>query len=182
MKKIIILLLINSMFFTSCSDDLIEVEKTVELKNITLTAEDTLSADSRVKGQGHSGDFAFRIDSSNQYSAGYVENLNDSLLNSKIRVCLNFWAKSTNPLKGDCLALSFCKKDGACSWNSFDVVNYTTKPNEWVNVVDSFTYNADQFNEAGCLIKVFAFRGNKSTIVDFDDVNIKIKKIYTVLE
>lgn len=182
MKKLVTLILAGSIIFTSCSDEPIEVEKSVVLKNVTLTAEDTLSMDPKVKGQGHTGDFAFRTDSVNQYSAGFVEYLQDSLVNSKIRVCVNFWAKSTNPQKGDCLALSFCKKDGACTWNSIDVVNYTTKPNEWVNIIDSITYTAEQFNDSGSLIKVFAFNPNKITTVDFDDINIQIKKVHTVLE
>jgi hypothetical protein len=182
MKKLIPFILFASVILVSCDDEVTEVEKTAEFKKITLTAEDTLSTDPRVKGQGHTGDFAYRIDSINQYSAGFYENLNDTLVGSRIRVCLNYWVKSTNPLKGDCLALSFVKKDGSLTWNSFDVVNYTNKPNEWVNVIDSLTYTADQFSEGGCVIKVFAFSGNKSTIVDFDDVTITLKKVYTVAE
>lgn len=183
MKKIELLVMISSFIFTACSDELVEVEKTVELKKATLSAEDTLAAlGFRMQGAGHAGDFAYRTDSLNQYSAGFAENLQDSLVGSKIRVCVNFWAKSTNPLKGDCLGVTLCKKDGSCTWNSFDVNNYTTKPNEWVNINDSITYNAGQFNETGSLIKVFAFNPNKTTIVDFDDINIVIKKVYTVTE
>lgn len=183
MKKFITLIIISSFLFVSCSDELVEVEKTIDLKKVTLNAEDSLTAlGYRIKGAGHSGDFAYRTDSANQHSAAIVENLHDSLVNSSIRVCVNFWVKSTNPIKGDCLGLTFCKKDGTCTWNSFDIINYTSKPNEWVNIIDSITYNANQFTEPGSLIKVFAFNPNKTTAVDFDDINIQIKKVYTVVE
>lgn len=183
MKKLITLIFVSSILFTSCSDELVEVEKTVVLKKVTLSAEDTLTAlGYRIKGGGHSGDFAFRTDSANQYSAAFLENLQDSLVGSRIRVCVNYWVKTTNPLKGDCLALTLCKKDGSCTWNSFDIVKYTSKANEWVNIVDSITYNADQFNEPGSLVKLFAYNPNKTTTVDFDDIIIEIKKVDTVVE
>jgi hypothetical protein len=183
MKKIALLIVVSSFFLQSCSNELVEVEKTIELKKANLNAEDTIAAlGFRIQGAGHSGDFAYRTDSVNQYSAAFAENLQDSLVGSKIRVCVNFWAKSTNPLKGDCLGVTFCKKDGSCAWNGFDIINYTAKSNEWVNIIDSLTYSADQFAEAGSLIKVFAFNPNKTTIVDFDDINIVIKKVYIVAE
>jgi len=182
MKKLIVLIFISSFFFISCSDEQVEIEKVIELKRASLNAEDTSVKDPKVKGAGHSGDFAFRIDSVNQYSAGFVEYLNDSLVNSRIRVCVNFWARANNPMKGDCYALSLCKKDGSCTWNTFDVINYNAKPNEWVNIVDSVTLTEEQFNDTGSLIKLFAFNANKSTVVDFDDITIQIKKVYTVLE
>ncbi len=183
MKKLITLIFAASFLFVSCSDELVEVEKTIELKKLTLNAEDTLAAlGNRIKGGGHTGDFAYRTDSANQHSAAIVENLNDSLVNSSIRVCVNFWAKSTNPIKGDCLGVTFCKKDGSCTWNSFDIATYTSKPNEWINIIDSVTYNVDQFREAGSFIKAFGFNPNKTTAVDFDDITIQIKKVYTVVE
>lgn len=182
MKKIIALFCAYSILFISCSDDTIEVEKTLELKQVVLNAEDSTSIDPRTKGEGHSGNFAYRIDSANQYSAGFFQNLEDSLLGSSIRVCVNFWAKATDVKKGDCLALSFCKKNGECTWNSFDILNYKAKPNEWINIVDSITFNKEEFKDSNNSIKVFAYHANKNTIVDFDDMTITIKKVYTVME
>jgi hypothetical protein len=182
MKKIIIFLLACSTITISCSDDTIEVEKSTELKQVLLTAEDSTCIDPRVKGQGHTGSFAYRIDSANQYSAGFFQNIEDSLIGSSIRVCVNFWAKANDVKKGDCLALSFCKKNGECTWNSFDILNYKAKPNEWINIVDSVTFSKEEFKDSTNLIKVFAFHADKNTIVDFDDITIKIKKIYTVIE
>jgi len=182
MKTFIAILFVYSFLFASCSDETMEVEKSTEISQATLNAEDSTSLDPKIKGQGHTGNFAYRIDSANQYSAGFSQNLEDSLLGSSIRVCVNFWAKATDVKKGDCLALSFCKKNGECTWNSFDILNYHAKPNEWINIVDSVTFAENQFNDSNNLIKIFAFHANKNTIVDFDDITIKIKKIYTVLE
>jgi hypothetical protein len=182
MKNVIAIVFAFSFLFASCSDETIEEEKSTELLQVLLNAEDSLSNEPRVKGQGHTGNFAYRIDSANQYSAGFFHNLNDSLLGSSIRVCVNFWAKANDVKKGDCLALSICKKNGECSWNSFDILNYNAKPNEWINIVDSITFNEEDLKDSNNSIKVFAFHADKNTIVDFDDISIKIKKVYTVIE
>ncbi len=183
MKKITVLIASATFFLCSCKEGLIEIEKTTDIKKITLTAEDSIPVESsRVKGIGHTGDYAFRTDSLNQYSAGFVENLNDSLINSSIRICVDFWCKSSNPMKGDGLALSYNLKDAAIFWGTMDPVNYGAKANEWVNVKDSITFTAEQFKESGMLVKFFGINGNKKATVDFDDISVTIKKVETVLE
>ncbi len=182
MKTFIAVLFVYSFLFASCSDETMEVEKSTELLHVLLNAEDSTSIDSRVKEQSHTGNFAYRIDSANQYSAGFFHNIDDSLLGSSIRVCVDFWAKANDVKKGDCLAISICKKNGECTWNSFDILNYNAKPNEWINIVDSITFNEVDLKDSNNLIKVFAFHADKNTIVDFDDISIKIKKVYSVIE
>ena len=183
MKKITVLMASATLFLFSCGEGPIEVEKTTVLKKITLTAEDSIPNGSiRVKGIGHSGDYAYRTDSLSQYGFGIQENFDDSLINTSIRVCVDFWVKSSSPLKGDGLALSYNLKETIIFWQSFDPFIYGAKPNEWINIKDSVTFHADQFKESGMLVKLFGFNANKKAIVDFDDINITIKNVYTVSE
>lgn len=183
MKKIALLIVSATFFLFSCADEPLEIEKTIELKKITLTAEDSIPFEpTRLKGIGHTGDYAFRTDSLNQYSAGVIENLHDSLINSRIRVCVDYWVKSSNPLKGDGMAISYHLKDATVYWGSFDLINYGAKVNEWINIKDSITFSADQFREPGMFIKLYGFNGSKQAAVDFDDINITFKKVYMVYE
>ena len=182
MKKIKILLLSSVVFF-SCGEEKIEVEKTTEFKKYTLTAEDSIPVEpTRLKGIAHMGDYAYRTDSSNQYAAGVVEMLHDTLINSCVRVCLDFWVKSSNPIKGDGMAISFNSKDATVFWKTYDPIEYGAKTNEWINIKDSITFNSNQINQSGMFIKLFGYNANKKSIMDFDDINITFKKVYTVLE
>jgi hypothetical protein len=183
MKNFTLLLTSAAIILASCAEEPLEIEKPIELKKITLTAEDSIPVEpTRIKGIGHTGDYAFRTDSLNQYSAGIVEMLPDSLINSRIRVCVDFWVKSSNPLKGDGLAISYNLKETMMFWKTFDPINYGAKANEWINIKDSVTFNADQFKEPGVFIKLFGFNANQKANMDLDDINVSIKKIYTVLQ
>lgn len=183
MKKLSFLLLSSSIIFFSCGEEQVEVEKTSEFKKYTLTAEDSIPAEpTRVKGIGHTGDYAFRTDSLNQYSAGVVEMLNDTLINSGIRVYVDFWVKTSNPIKGDGMAISFNSKDAMVFWKTYDPIEYGAKANEWINIKDSITFNANQVTQPGMFVKLFGFNANKKAIMDFDDINVTFKKVYTVLE
>ncbi len=182
MKKLITLLFVTSILFASCSDDAVEKEKIIEIKRVSLNAEDTTSQEPRVKGQGHSGAFSFRMDSAHIYSAGFIEYLPDSLLNSNLRICVNYWTKSTAPAKGQGMAVSFQDNEKGYVWATIEPINYGAKANEWVNVIDSVNVSADVVNKKGLFFKVFGYSNDKASILDVDDISIVIKKIAIVTE
>lgn len=183
MKKTVILILSSIVVFASCNREVKNVEKTIFLKKISLNAEDSIPAEpSRIQGVGHSGNYGYRTDTLNQYSAGVIESLNDSLINSSIRVCANFWIKTSNPIKGDGLALSVQENETSIFWKVFDVSEYGAKQNEWINIVDSIDVQADLLSKPGIIFKFFGFNANKKSVIDFDDINVELKKVYVVQE
>lgn len=182
-KKILFASLsLSAMFLASCKEPK-EVEKTTILNTISLDAEDTLTDNhSRVEGIGHSGKFAFRTDSTNEYAATTKINLNDSLVNSSVRIVLNYWTKTNNPLKGDGISVAFQDDAEMVLFSSLDAIKYGAKPNEWLNIIDSVTIKAEQYTKKGMYFKVFGFNPNKKAQVDIDDIKITLKKVDIVLE
>jgi hypothetical protein len=180
-------LLISVCFFEGCKPP-VEIEKTSLITRINMNGEDTLytNADysTRIKGQAREGMYSFRADSLHEYAAGVKIVLHDSVLNSAIRVVLNFWIKSNiQPLKGDGMAVSFFnQKEELTSWASFDLIKYSIKADEWVNVIDSVTIPAEKIDQSGMFFKIFAYNPNKKADIDVDEVNITLKKVYKVME
>lgn len=186
MKKASILysaLIAGLSLFTSCGGKSEEVERITNLITITANAEDSLvDKTSRVQTQAHAGQFVFRTDSLHEYAATMRYNLNDSLINSNLRVVFNFWARTSNPIKGDGLAVSFQDDAAANYWGAFELINYGAKPNEWINIVDSISITPDKVNKTGLFFKFFGFNANKKAVMDFDDINITVKRIEHVIE
>lgn len=182
-KKILFASLsLSVMFWASCSEPK-EVEKLTVLNTISLNAEDTLNDNhSRVEGIGHSGKFAFRTDSNNQYAATTIVPIPDSLANKGVRIILNFWIKTTNPLKGDGFAAAYQDNNTMFLYSSYEAINYGAKPNEWLNIVDSITIKATDNNKPGRFFKLFAFNPNRKAQVDYDDISFTLKKIDIVKE
>lgn len=182
-QKILFLSLTFGMLFLASCKAPSEVEKVTVLENISLNAEDTLVDNhSRVQGIGHAGQFAFRTDSTNEYAATTIINIPDSLVNKGVRLVLNFWIKTTNPLKGDGFAAAYQDNNEMFLYTSFEAVNYGAKPNEWLNIVDSITIKAADNTKPGRFFKLFAFNPNRKAQVDYDDINFTLKKVDVVLE
>ena len=163
---------------TSCGNSSESTVKITTLFTSNATAEDTLIDNvTRFSGIGHSGQFAYRTDSVKQYAATSIYPIHDTLINSDLRVNINYWVKATNPVKGDGLALSLQDNATTFLWKTFDLANYGAKANEWINVVDSVDIHANQVLKSGLLLKFFGFNANKQAIIDFDDIYVTIKKI-----
>ncbi len=182
-NKFIIGLFALSVFgLTSCKEK-VEVEKSILLQKLIANAEDTLvDPGTRTKGSGHNSDFSFRTDSIHEYAAGQNYSVNDTLVNSSIKIVIDLWVKSSNPIKGDGFAASFQNDQAIAQWLFFDLVNYGAKSNEWVNIKDSVTIPADKYTTPSMYFKFFGFAPNKKAIIDFDDINITVKKVYKTIE
>lgn len=171
------------LFFASCKGPLEEVETVTVLQTLSYDAEDTLFDNhSRVQGAGHSGQYGFRTDSTNEYAATAKIDINDSLLNKGIRLVLNFWVRTTNPLKGDGMAVAYQDNNEMVLFSSLDAINYGIKPNEWLYVTDSITIKAENNTKPGRFFKVFSFNPNHKAQVDIDELSITLKKVVTTLE
>lgn len=182
-KILITSLALSLIFFVSCNGPLEEIETTTVLSTITLNAEDSVVENySRSKNNGHSGQFSFRTDSTNEYAATTKIDIHDSLVNSAIRIVLNYWTRTSNPLKGDGVSVAFQDDKEMISFFSFDAINYGIKANEWINIIDSVTISPEMNNKSGRYFKVFGFNPNKKAKVDIDDINITVKKVVTTLE
>ncbi len=182
-KTILSLLVLNTFFITSCDDGGGDKEIISDIVKLSANAEDTLvDMSTRVEAPAHSGKFVFRADSLHTYSAAQTFNLNDTLMNSSLRVCLDFWAKSSNPLKGDGFAVAFQTADVMISWSTLDLVYYGAKPNEWINIKDSVTIPVEMYNKPGMLFKFFGYIPSQKAVVDIDDINITVKKIEVLEE
>ena len=163
---------------TSCGDSSESKTKMTTIYTSNATAEDTLIDNvTRLSGIGHNGQFAYRTDSLKQYAATAIYQIHDTLINSDLRVNINYWVKASNPIKGDGLALSMQDNQTTFLWRTFDLANYGAKSNEWINVVDSIDIHANQVLKSGMFFKFFGFNANKQAIIDFDDINITIKKV-----
>lgn len=174
-------ILISAAFLTSCSDEPEEIEKTTTIATISANAEDSLiTPDGRFHGGAHSGQYIYRTDSAYQYAATMRYDINDSLINSSLRVIINFWAKADNPIKGDGIAISFQDDEQSYIWANIDPIAFGAKPNEWLNIIDSVTIPSDKVSKKGLFFKFFAYNPNKKAIMDIDDINIKIKKVEKV--
>lgn len=172
--------------FAACGEGPVEVEHAALITTISnVNAEDTATDKSyrTPTGSAHSGQFAYRTDSVNPYSGGLVYYVPDSLLNVKARIIADFWVKTSNPLKGDGLAISFQDEVSpqASYYGSFDLSSYNLKANEWTNVKDSVTIDLTPTNPK-MFFKIFGFNSNRKAVIDFDDINISIKKVYTTVE
>lgn len=187
-KNVLLITSIISLLalFTACGDGPTEVEHTTLISTISnINAEDTTSDKSyrTPSGNGHTGQFAYRTDSINPYSGGFVYYIPDSLLNNSVRIIADFWVKTTSPLKGDGLIVSFQDEVSpqASYYGSFDVSTYNLKPNEWTNIKDSVTIVLTPTNPK-MFFKIYGFNSNRKEIVDFDDINFTLKKVDVVLE
>lgn len=185
-KTILSFLLLSTLLNTSCNSDE-EVEKDVVsfIAKVSTNAEDTIKdkANGAISdASAHSGKYIYRTDSINEYSGGQEFNLNDSLMNSTLRVCFNFWAKSSIPSKEAGLAIAFQTTDEMVSFTMVDLLTYGAKPNEWVNIVDSIIIPHEYYNKPGMLFKVFGHSPAKKGIMDLDDINVTFKKIETIEE
>lgn len=176
-------LFIGVIAITSCSGPEEEKEVITTIFSVNANAEDSLiDPPSRHQGDAHSGQFAYRTDSASQYGATVIYNINDSILNSGLRIVTDFWAKSTNPVKGDGLAVSFQDNEKIYQWTNIDPIAYGAKPNEWIHIVDSINIPADQVVKSGLLLKFFSFNANKIATVDLDDINISVKRVQKIIE
>lgn len=182
-KILFISLSLSALFLASCKGELKEVEHVTVLSTINMDAEDTLVDNhSRVQGIGHLGQFAFRTDTINEYAATTIVKIPDSLANKGVRLVLNFWIKTSNPLKGDGFAAAYQDEKEMFLYTSFEAVNYGAKPNEWLNIVDSITIKAADNTKPGRFFKLFAFNPNRKAQVDYDDIKLTLKKVDVVLE
>lgn len=171
------------VLLTSCGGAPKEVEKVTIIATLAANAEDTLvDKNSRFQGEAHSGQYMFRTDSMHQYGATMKFDLNDSLINSNLRVILSFWAKSNNPSKGDGMAVSFQDDEKNFVWATIDPISYGAKPNEWINIIDSVNVPAEHIRKTGLYFKFFSISNNKQNIMDVDDIKITIKKVETTTE
>ncbi len=163
-----------------------EVEKPFIVTQINLDAEDTLLVNvdhsTRIQGTAHSGKYSYHADSAHIYGGTVKIDLDDTLVGSPIRLILNFWMKSSNPTKGNGLAVAFQDNNTMMSWAGFDLINYGAKPNEWINIVDSITIPAENYLTSGMFFKIFAYAPNLKANVDIDDVNITVKQMVKVME
>jgi hypothetical protein len=171
------------ILLTSCGDEPKEVEKITTVATYSYNAEDTLvDKGTRFQGEAHGGQFVFRADSLHSYSGTTRFDLNDSLVNSNLRVVLNFWAKANTPVKGDGFAVSFQDDEKGYFWGTFEPFTYGAKPNEWVNIIDSVNIDASLYTKTKLYFKFFSYTNNKSSVLDIDDVNITVKKVEKVME
>ncbi len=171
------------ILLNSCDDQPDITEKSVVIATLSANAEDTLiDKASRFEGEAHGGKFVYRTDSAVEYAVPFIYELNDSLINSDLRVIVNFWARAKTPLKGDGFAMSFQDKENIILWSNFDPIVYGAKPNEWINVIDSINITGNMVSKSGLLFRCFAYNPNKKTIMDFDDVSITIKKTVKITE
>ena len=78
--------------------------------------------------------------------------------------------------------MSFNLKDVVIVWHTFEPINYGAKANEWINIKDSLTFNANQYTESGMIVKLFGINSNKTATIDFDDINVTLKKPYSITQ
>ena len=167
----------------SCGGEPKEVEKITTVATYSYNAEDTLvDKGTRFQGEAHGGQFVFRADSIKNYSGTTKYDLHDSLINSNLRVVLNFWAKANNPSKGDGFAVSFQDDEKVYFWGTFEPFSYGARPNEWVNIVDCVSIDGSLYTKTKLYFKFFSYVNNKTSVLDIDDVNITVKKIEKVIE
>lgn len=189
-NKSLILGLVSAVFacnlvFTSCSEPM-EVEKVTLLEKRAFTAEDSLIDQySRIRGDGHSGSYFSRTDSTNLYGIGTIYSINDTNINSDLRVCVDLWARTNIIDPGFIYAVSLQEGDKVISWQQLDVLKQLPTPNKWTNVKDSITFSGSLINKPGLIIKAFAYNPNnasKTLVFDGDDLEISFKKVEKVLE
>lgn len=182
--SILSLLALSTFFLSSCGDGGEEEKEIITtIATLNATAEDTLvDPPTRVEAPAHGGKFVFRNDSMHDFAGGQVIYLNDSLMNSTLRVVVDYWTKSSNPMKGDGFAAAFQTETEMIQWFNFDLIYYGAKPNEWVHIKDSITITPEMYNKPGVLFKFFSYCPNKKAIVDSDDITITVKKIETITE
>lgn len=184
MKNTLILATFGLALLTiSCEKPQI-IEKSVLVSSLLINGEDTI-ADGTVSSynSAHTGNRGYRTDSLVMYSGGGIIELNDTLIGKELRVLVDFWARSTQPLKSDGLAISLANKEGGVLfWGQFDPLNYGGKVNEWVHIVDSVNIPAEKNYTKGSVVKIFGYNPNKIAKVDFDDINVNLKLIQHIEE
>lgn len=174
MKKITLGLATIALTIASCNRGAKEnktervFDVNVNLENDFINIENT-----RVHYNSHSGEYYSSVDSIVQYGAGYLKQIDDSLKGYNLDIIVNAWVREFEAPAEGYIAISANKADNSTKdWAGLKVKAGNFKEKEWIQLSDTFKYNADFLNDVN-VFKIFALKPNGKDHLDVDDLRIK---------
>lgn len=172
MKKVILAGTILLTTLVSCTK--IDKNATQRVVDVNLNPDEFLNFEHTKKQyNAHSGEFYNAIDSVGIYGAGYVKKIDDTLRGYAVDICVTAWVREILAPSEGAIAVSLNKKGGETKeWTGLKVKPENFKPNEWIQITDTFRYKNEVMNDID-EIKIFAMKQNGVDFFDIDDLRIK---------
>ena len=123
--------------------------------------------------KAHSGDFSARTDSLNEFSQTFAMDYDYALAKKCSAIQVSAWICVTNMNAKAGLVVSVESAKGAAAYESVDIKNFITAPNQWDEV--AATLKLPEKAPEGSKIKVYLWSPSKTKIF-LDDVTIKLVK------
>lgn len=174
MKSIVFIIITFIFILISCnsSDKKISPERIFDI-NVNLENDFINIESTRKQYNSHSGEYYSGVDSINQYGAGYVKQIEDTLKGFNLKLIISAWLRESNSPGEGSIAISVNKPDGTIKdWNGLKVKTPNFKEKEWIHITDTFKYQADFLADVK-EIKIFALKQHGKDLLDVDDLKIK---------
>ena len=170
-----VLILLSFFAITSCQNPYKEKLVTITSRLIDFESNETGSQESN---HVFAGKFYTHCDGNNQFSSGFYFPIPDSLNNCFLRICLDFQYRKGGRNFGQQMVASIQHNADILFWNVFDLNKYSQKKDVWIHVSDS-TQIFYSSTVSGNEIRVFGYDVDKKSYLDIDNLQVKIKKVYT---